>query len=86
MPRRSASARDVTTTAAAPSLIVEAFAAVTVPSFSNAGRSPAMRSNLTAHGPSSSLTTVTAPLRPGTSTGTISCAAAPLRVASCARR
>ncbi|SAK85626.1 hypothetical protein AWB82_05808 [Caballeronia glebae] len=46
-PSASAFFADITTTAAAPSLRPDAFAAVTVPSFENAGFSPASASAVT---------------------------------------
>ena len=67
----------VTTTAEAPSLILEALAAVTVPSLSKAGRRLGILARSARKGSSSRSTTVTAPLFPGTSTGTISAAKVP---------
>ncbi|SAK98498.1 hypothetical protein AWB75_07199 [Caballeronia catudaia] len=46
-PSASAFFADITTTAAAPSLRPDAFAAVTVPSFENAGLRPASASAVT---------------------------------------
>ncbi len=67
-----ATSAEVTSSAAAPSLIVEAFAAVTVPSFEKAGRRPAILSSFTREGSSSLSTSSGSPRRWGTSTGTIS--------------
>ena len=46
-PRFSASLSDMTTKAAAPSFIPDAFAAVIQPSLANAGRSPEIESKVT---------------------------------------
>ena len=72
MPCRLAASADVTTSAAAPSLMLEAFAAVTVPSLENAGLSFDILSSCALPGPSSFSTTTGSPLRDGTDTGTIS--------------
>ena len=76
MPRRSASAADMSTTAAAPSEIEDEEAAVTVPSLRNAGFSVGILARSTVNGVSSLSTTVS-PLRPLTVTGVISAAKAP---------
>lgn len=75
----------IITSAAAPSLIDEDEAAVTVPSFLNAGLSEGILSTLMRRGPSSVSTTVS-PALPGTVTGAISQRNAPDSVAACARR
>ena len=73
MPRRLASASVISTTAAAPSLMPDAFAAVTVPSFgSNAGRSLVMPSSVTPSLMYSSSATTVSPLRVLITTGAIS--------------
>ena len=64
---------------------LEAFAAVTVPPSSNAGRRVGSFAKSTRPGSSSALT-VMLPLRPGTSSGTISSAKDPFPTASWARR
>jgi hypothetical protein len=75
IPNSSAFLRLITTNAAAPSLIPDALPAVTEPSFLNAGRNlPKPSAVVPNRGNSSWLTTVTCPLRPATSTGTISSA------------
>ena len=71
MPRRAASAADISTVAAAPSEIDDDDAAVTVPSLRNAGLSVAIFARSTVNGVSSLSTTVS-PLRPLTVTGVIS--------------
>lgn len=73
------------TSAEAPSLIELALAAVTVPSFLNAGFSDGILSGMARCGPSSSFTAST-PLRVFTSTGTISASKMPLSPACLARR
>ena len=62
----------ITTNAAAPSLIVEAFAAVTVPSLVKAGFKLLTLSNFTLVYSSSFDTITGSPFRCGTATGTIS--------------
>ena len=76
-PSSSAFLRDMTTTAAAPSLMPEALPAVTEPSGSKAGRSLPSTSVVVSGRKCSSLSTITGPLRDFTSTGTISSAKAP---------
>jgi hypothetical protein len=72
-PSSSALARDMTTTAQAPSEIWDEEPAVTVPSAENAGRSLASVSAVVSgRTPSSSVTMSGSPLRCGTGTGTIS--------------
>ena len=60
------------TSAAAPSFMVLALAAVTVPSDWKAGERAGIFSNFTFHGSSSLSTTMAAPFLCGTSTGTTS--------------
>ena len=84
MPRRAASAADISTVAAAPSEIEDEDAAVTVPSLRNAGFSVAIFARSTVNGVSSRSTTVS-PLRPLTVTGVISAANAPELTACSAR-
>jgi hypothetical protein len=74
----------IRTSAAAPSLMDEAFAAVTVPSFLKTGLSEAILSGRAFFGPSSSATTVFSPFFPSISTGTISFAKRPFFCASMA--
>jgi hypothetical protein len=62
------------------------FAAVTVPSFLNTGRSVGTLSGRAPFGPSSSATSVFSPFLPSISTGAISARNAPLFQASTARR
>ncbi len=83
-PCASATLALVTTKAAAPSEMDEAFAAVIVPSFANAGFSVGILSGFALPGCSSISTTVVPP-RPATSTATISDAKAPDEIASFAR-
>ena len=71
-PSFCASLAFISTTAAAPSLMPEALAAVTVPSFSNAGRSLAMPSSVVPCLGYSSASTITSPLRLLIVTGVIS--------------
>ena len=71
MPSRSATEARVITSAAAPSEIEEALAAVIAPSLAKAGFSVGILAGSAFSGCSSSLT-VTAPPRASTSTGTIS--------------
>ena len=71
-PRFSASAALITTSAAAPSLMPDAFAAVTVPSLEKAGFSFATESKVAPARMYSSFSTTTSPLRPDTVTGAIS--------------
>src|SRR5438270_7314355 len=63
LPRFAASLAFIRTTAAAPSLMPDALAAVTVPSLSNAGRSLAIESMVTPAFGYSSVSTTTSPLR-----------------------
>ena len=70
--------------AAAPSLMLELAAAVTVPSFLKAGLSVGILSMLILPGPSS-VSTTRSPLRSFTVTGVISSLNAPDLIASCAR-
>ncbi len=72
MPSSSAFSLLINTTADAPSLSVEAFAAVTVPSLTKTGRRPGILSNLTALYSSSRSKNTDAPPFWGISTGTIS--------------
>ncbi|MNR10351.1 hypothetical protein D3C85_1265990 [compost metagenome] len=74
MPSAFALSALIKTKAAAPSFRVEAFAAVTVPSFLKTGFSAGILSNLTAVGSSSVSIKVISPLRSLTSTATISLA------------
>src|SRR5690606_6191770 len=69
----------------APSFRVDALAAVTVPSFLKTGFNCGILSKLTELISSSSSTTVTSPLRPVISTGTISFLNLPSLSAFCAR-
>jgi hypothetical protein len=71
IPNSSAFSLLINTNAEAPSFNVDAFAAVTVPSFLKTGFKAGILSNLTALYSSSSATTVT-PALPSISTGTIS--------------
>ncbi len=71
-PRFSASAAVISTSAAAPSLRPLALAAVTVPSFLNAGLRPCIPSSVAPSRIYSSVSTMVSPLRPLTVTGTIS--------------
>ena len=72
-PYRSTAASEASSRAAAPSLMPDALPAVTLPPARKAGLSAASDSAVVlARGCSSVSTTVTAPRRPGTSTGTIS--------------
>ena len=85
-PSSSALALDMTTRAAAPSLMPEAFPAVTTPSFLNAGRSLFRPSNVVPkRGNSSCSNTIGSPLRRGMTTGTISSTNLPALMASSAR-
>ena len=77
----SAAARDMSTRAAAPSEMVDALAAVTVPPFLKAGRP--LEAGLGAVAGSSSMRTTTSPLRPLIVMGTTSPSKRP---ASCAAR
>src|SRR5210317_1058573 len=83
-PRRVASDSAIITTAAAPSDIDDEVAAVTVPSFLNAGRNVVILSILTLPGVSSS-DTVTSPRRELIVTGAISSANEPSATARFAR-
>ena len=71
-PNSSALSLLINTSAAAPSLIVEALAAVTVPSFVKAGRRLGIFSKRTLVNSSSVSIIIGSPRRCGTSTGTIS--------------
>jgi hypothetical protein len=71
------------TSAAAPSLMLDALAAVIVPSFLNAGLRPGILSSLALKGCSSNLTTVSPP--PGSVTGAISQSKLPSSLAALAR-
>ena len=85
-PRRSTAAPEATTTAEAPSVSEEEFPAVTTPPGRTTGLSPASTSAVVpGRGPSSASTVCTAPLRPFTSTGTISSRKAPDSIAARAR-
>ena len=85
-PNSSAFARDMTTTAAAPSEICDAEPAVTVPSAANAGRSFArLAAVVPSRTPSSSVTARGSPFRWGTVTGTISSSKSPFFRAVIAR-
>jgi hypothetical protein len=83
-PRLRAWDSAIITTAAAPSLMELALAAVTVPSFLNAGLSVGIFSGMALNGPSSRLICST-PLRPLISTGTISKSKLPSSLARRAR-
>ena len=72
LPSLAASDAFISTTAAAPSLMPEALAAVTVPSLSKAGRSLARPSSVTPAFGYSSVSTTISPLRPLMVTGAIS--------------
>ena len=72
----------ITTTAAAPSLMPEAFPAVTIPSFLNAGRSLAMLSAVVPGRGPSSVSNTTVVFFCFTSTGTISSLKRPLSIAA----
>ncbi|CAB3810612.1 hypothetical protein LMG28688_07276 [Paraburkholderia caffeinitolerans] len=77
-PSSSAFFADISTTAAAPSFRPDAFAAVTEPSFENAGFRPASDSAVTPWRTNSSvLNTSGSPLRCGITTGTISASKRP---------
>jgi len=73
-------------TAAAPSLMPEAFPAVTVPVLLNTGGSFAIFSRVVSMGRSSTLNTLGSPFLWGITTGTISSATAPLALAARALR
>jgi len=85
-PSRFARSALMRTRAAAPSLRDDAFAAVTVPSFLNTGRSVGILSGRALFGPSSSATTAVSPFFRSISTGTISARNAPDCCAATARR
>ena len=86
-PRRSASARSISTSAAAASFRPEALPAVTEPpSFLNAGLSLLMSSSLASMRTCSSVSNITVPLRPTSGTGTICSLKRPCAMACCARR
>ena len=84
-PRARASAADISTRAAAPSLSPEALAAVTDPSLVKAGRSPETLSSVAPWRMYSSWSTTVSPFRPFTMTGTISAAKRPAFCAASAR-
>src|SRR5664280_372300 len=85
-PSSSALARDITTTAQAPSEIWEAEPAVMVPSAAKAGRSlPSDSAVVPGRTPSSSVTSNGSPLRCGIGTGTISSSNRPSFMAAAAR-
>ena len=84
-PRLRASLWRISTSAAAPSEIDDEVAAVTVPSFTKAGRRLGIFDGSTLKGLSSRSTT-TSPLRPGMVTGTVSQAKLPSSLAVRARR
>ena len=85
-PRRSAAARDITTTAQAPSEIGDELPAVIVPSAVNAGFSLASTSAVVSPRiPSSSRISIGSPRRCGTCTGTISSSNRPFFCAAAAR-
>jgi hypothetical protein len=84
-PRALASAADISTSAAAPSLSPEALAAVTDPSFVKAGRRPETLSRVAPWRMYSSWSTTVSPLRPFKVTGTISAAKRPAFCAASAR-
>ncbi len=83
-PRRSAVLSRIITSAAAPSEMEEAFAAVIAPSLAKAGLSVGILAGSAVSGCSSRVTVVE-PLRPGTSTGVISRSNAPPSTAALAR-
>src|SRR5690606_20706309 len=85
LPAAFADASDISTRAAAPSLIEEELAAVMLPSFLKAGRRAGIFSMLQRPG-CSSVSYTTSPLRPATVTGTISALKAPSATACWARR
>ena len=85
-PRSFALSSDITITAAAPSFIVEAFAAVTDPSFVKAGLSLGIFSNMTLVYSSSSEIIRSSPLLCGIGTGTTSFCITPLSHAVALRR
>ena len=84
-PNSSALSLDMTTTAAAPSLMMDAFPAVPFPSFLNAGFIFDKCSYVVSRGHSSSSKRTGSPFRWGISTGTISSLNRPARMASRAR-
>ena len=79
-PRRAAVDSRISTSAAAPSEMLDDVAAVIVPSFLNAGFRPGILSSLALNGCSSNLITVS-PALPGTLTGAISQAKLPSSLA-----
>ena len=83
-PCASAYAREVSSSAPAPSLSVLELPAVTVPSRAKAGRSRASDSSEESRRGTSSASTTVLPLRPGTSTGTSSSAKRPASSAATA--
>ena len=85
-PRRSAVEARISTRAAAPSEIEEALAAVIAPSLAKAGFRVGILAGSAFSGCSSSRLTVSTPLRPAISTGTISRSKAPLSTARRARQ
>mmetsp|Transcript_6438 Transcript_6438/g.18210 ORF Transcript_6438/g.18210 Transcript_6438/m.18210 type:complete len:207 (+) Transcript_6438:91-711(+) len=85
-PRALAAAPLMTTVAKAPSLRLEALAAVTVPSRLKAGRSAGIFSGFVEYTSLSWSTTTASPRRCGTETGTISSLKSPASIAAAARR
>src|SRR5665213_1370231 len=84
-PRRAASATDISTRAAAPSLMPEALPAVTVPSLAKAGRSFASTSSVVPARGYSSVSTIWSPFRVLMVMGTISSLKRPASIAATAR-
>ena len=85
-PSSAAFAADIITTAAAPSLMLDALPAVTLPSGLNTGRSVASLSSVvSARGPSSCDTTTGSPRRCATLTGVICSLNRPFCIAATAR-
>ena len=83
IPSSTAFSLDITTSAAAASLIPEELAAVTIPSFLNAGLSLAIPSAVTpCFGYSSVSNTIGSPFLCGISTGTISSLNLPAAIAA----
>ncbi len=85
-PCRCTAASLATTNAAAPSAIVDALAAVIVPSAAKLGFNVGIRAKSTRAGSSSVSMVSGVPPRPGRPTGTISPAKRPSAMAACARR
>ena len=84
LPSLAASEAFISTTAAAPSLMPDALAAVTEPSLSNAGRSLEIESRVTPAFGYSSVSTTVSPLRPLIVTGAISSLNLPAFIAASA--